>query len=470
MIRLSIDINSKEVFSYETEKSSGETLNPQLKVEFFNAVRGTVLSEEVIYKLNFFNLTLYAKNYEKSTIRMIVDESIRESDLNSFFEAIEDKLKKFNLNSSEDFSLQEKKIFERQIEDILSPIMSDPIQLISQTLTPFIKQEITPKIALIGLSSAGKSTIKYQFFENWSASLLDTIKPTTGIDYYNQFQEFLLHKFVVLDIGGQEGYQKIYLEQEDLWLDISAVIFVVDLQDRDRFEQAREYFTDVWKVVTRVNKKIPKFSLFLHKFDPNKRDILGSEVSQCLDIFKDFIDICTFYITTIFDTSSNIALIKSFYLSLPQIVLMRLLEKDFLTHFENNILPQFSLIASRLNLENYQAIFEEFGPEIHNSTVMLGVAYGSRFQAIWLDHLMGKRTIKHRDPSLGSFVIEYEDEIMFISVENWSKQEYPEVLTNLILEGMLEGILRTMDLNPPQRIEKNNRIKWKVVFNEDQQK
>ncbi len=466
LIRFSLEIDSIEIFSYDTEKPSDKKFDPQLKVEFFNTIGETVLSNEVIYKLNFFNFTLYAKNYEKFTIRMLVDETVSDSDLNSFFEEIEEKIMSLGLNSSKDFSLKEKKLFEGHVKSILSPIINDPIQLITETLFPFVKQEITPKIALIGLSNAGKSTIKYQFFENWSKSLLDKIKPTTGVDYYSQFQEFLLHKFVVLDVGGQSSYQKIYLEQEDLWSNISAVIFIVDLQDRDKFEQAKEYFTAVWKVVTKVNKKTPKFSLFLHKFDPNKRNSLGSEVSLCLDIFKDFIDICTFYITTFYDTSSNIALIKSFYLSLPQIVLMRLLENDFLTHFEDNILPQFSLIASRLKLDNYKAFMEEIEPEIQNSAVILGVAYGSRFQAIWLDHLMGKKTIKPRDPSLGSIVIEYEDETMFISVKDWSKHGFPEMLTNLILEGMLEGILRTMDLNPPQRIEKNNRVMWKVVFNQ----
>ena len=59
---------------------------------------------------------------------------------------------------------------------------------------------------------------------------------------------------------------------------------------------------------------------------------------------------------------------------------------------------------------------------------------------------------------------------MIISVKNWSKKGYPEVLTTLILEGMLEGVLKTMDLNPPQRIEKNDRVMWRVVFDQDQTK
>lgn len=461
LIRLSIEKGGNEVFSYDPKKPPETLIDPSLISGFFEAVRSSSTStSQVIQKIQFFNMVLYSRVHEKYTLRFLVGESMDEEDILRYFEEIDKQLVSFPPEES----AITKAAFQAKLEQILLPLTEDPLSKITSTMGDLIKQETTPKITLVGLTQAGKTSIKYRFFENWSKALAKDTKPTVGADLSHHFQEFLLHKVVVLDLGGQSSYRNLYLDQdqEGMWKEIAALIFIVDIQNIESFVTARNYLIDIWRIVSTINEKNPTLSIFMHKYDPEKRTELNENVRKCLDIFKDFTGMSNLYLTTVEDSSSNLAMIKALYHSLPEVVIIRLLEKDFLDYFEVEILPQFTLLAKRLSIEGYNEVFQDLKPEIRNNAVKIGAAYGLYFQKIWLIHLMGE-PISKRDKSLSdSIIFNLEKNGLLISIKNWTDQNFPEELTTLLLDGILEGVLKTLHMDPPEIVERNDYTTWKV--------
>ncbi len=462
LIRLSVEMGGKEVFSYNIKKLSERILDPQITLEFFKAIREfSKTTDQTIPTIQFFNMMLYSKTYEKFTFRLLIDELIEEADLEKYWKKLSKAfsgLSKAPLREVFDFNDES---FFLNLEKILNPHIQDP-----RTYTKdIIQQESISKIMLVGLAKAGKTSIKYRFFENWSKILGKEIKPTLDVDISNKFQEFILHKLLIFDMGGQSTYRENHLTKNELWKNISLICFVVDIQDPDTFEKAQNYLTDVWKIVSKVNERKPKLSIFLHKYDPEKRKDLTKNISKYLVVFKDFISMSNIYMTTIEDMSSNIALIKSLYFSLPEVVLIRLLEKEFLVHFERKILPKFSIVEKTLSKEEYIEAFQNLKKKIRKIAIKGGITYGLSFQKIWLNHLMGKKKIRPDESSLRSIIIIPNLYSLVISIKDWTDQGIPQEMTTPLLDGFLEGILKTLHLVIDEGpIVRNNYITWKVMI------
>ncbi len=465
LIRISIEVEGKEVFSYETGRALEKMVDSEAITGIFEAVKhSSIFTDETIKKVQFYNMILYFKSYENFTLRLLVDETIVGEDLDRYFEELSKEIRTFIITTPQDSSMLEQESFQLKVKQVLSPLLQDPLSRIANTLLGVVEQETFPKVVLVGLSRAGKSSIKYRFFEGWSQNLAKQTNPTVGADYSQIFQEFLLHKFLVMDLGGQSKYRDLYLSQEEMWERISAFIFVIDIQDAGSFEAAEEYLSIALKIVSKVNTKLPNISLFFHKHDPDKRKEISENVSKCLEVFKNYVEFSNIYFTSVEDLSSNVALIKTLYVSLPDIVIMRLLKKEFLMHFENGILPQFSSIAKQLSNEGFLSIFQDIQTEIHQSAVMLGVAYESTFQKLWLNYLTGLTLQIEGEISSDSIFVNRQDDSLIISMKEWTHQGYPEVLTTLLFDGILEGILRTMQLPPPELIRKDGYSTWKITF------
>ena len=93
----------------------------------------------------------------------------------------------------------------------------------------FGKQEC--RVLMVGLDSAGKTTILYHFKLN---ELVTTI-PTIGFNV-----ETLEHKnvtFTVWDIGGQDKIRALW---RLYYQETNGIIFVVDSGDRERMQEAKE--------------------------------------------------------------------------------------------------------------------------------------------------------------------------------------------------------------------------------------
>merc|ERR1711879_293398 len=87
------------------------------------------------------------------------------------------------------------------------------------------------RILMVGLDAAGKTTILYKL----KLGEVVTTIPTIGFNV--ESVEYKNINFTVWDIGGQDKIRKLW---RYYYNNTQGVIFVVDSNDRDRMEEARE--------------------------------------------------------------------------------------------------------------------------------------------------------------------------------------------------------------------------------------
>ncbi len=74
---------------------------------------------------------------------------------------------------------------------------------------------------------------------------------------------------IVWDLGGQQEYRKKYLEHpEQYFLQMDLLIYVVDIQDYERYEDSLRYFKEILDIIITLEEK-PYVLIFLHKYDPD---------------------------------------------------------------------------------------------------------------------------------------------------------------------------------------------------------
>ncbi|KAI4897352.1 hypothetical protein NFI96_002521 [Prochilodus magdalenae] len=133
----------------------------------------------------------------------------------------------------------------------------------------FIK---TQKVVLMGLDSAGKSTLLYKFYRG---DVMQT-SPTIGFNVVT-LEVKKKTTFTLWDVGGQGSMRvnwKYYLE------DCEALVFVVDASDRARIGEAK---TALKKVLSDNNMTDIPLMVLANKSDlPDVMTI--SEVAKQLDI------------------------------------------------------------------------------------------------------------------------------------------------------------------------------------------
>jgi len=140
-----------------------------------------------------------------------------------------------------------------------------------------------PKLIFAGLDSAGKTTIyKYTVADLNIEESVDS-KATRGID--RNIHSFLDMDISVWDLGGQKNYRDMYLSKPEIFNITKAVIFVVDIQDHERIQEAYEYFMDIMNILINVNPK-PKVYVLFHKFDPAEVGKLRKYFFQASRLFK----------------------------------------------------------------------------------------------------------------------------------------------------------------------------------------
>ena len=123
------------------------------------------------------------------------------------------------------------------------------------------------KILLLGLDNAGKTSILLSLRKNTNLLSYIALKPTAGLNIVNLEEGDKIYN--IWDFGGQERYRKEYLKNLKKYFDqVDKIIFVIDVQDIDRYELALEYIKDIVEYIKNKGIKVD-FSVFFHKFDPN---------------------------------------------------------------------------------------------------------------------------------------------------------------------------------------------------------
>ncbi|MFW9993197.1 MAG: ADP-ribosylation factor-like protein [Candidatus Odinarchaeota archaeon] len=448
-----------EIFDYEPRDSRIALDNQILIAGFMTALQ--MLSETLnnpIQQILFSNMVLHIRTYGDFTLQLLLDERIDDQEINGYFERLAEETL-LTLDGGNDLVVPDRALLLQKIKPVLAPLTDERLTGTIQDLTG---RKVISKIALAGMAKAGKTSIKNLFFENWSRDMIDNIKGTIGLDIMNKFNEFLQQQLVIHDFGGQLAYREQHLSIGKRWENLTTLVFAVDIQDDSSFKAAGDYLRQIWQVVTKVNKRQPKLSVFLHKYDTNLRNALAGNVSKCLMEFRDFVDLATFYLTTIEDDSSNIAMIKTLYFSLPETLIRRLLEGEFIDHFEGVILPGYTTVTRN---DNFLEEFNRLKPFIYKQTVFAGKNLGLFLQQKWLKSLMGEWDVKNRFLSAKSLEISQKAQSLLIKIPYWDSWNVPKELTTTLLDAMLEGIFTTFYLDAPRIVEEGeSSVTWQVDF------
>ena len=119
---------------------------------------------------------------------------------------------------------------------------------------------------------------------------------------------FLKNNSIFWDMGGQTTYREVYMQYQDVYFDATdLLIYVIDIQDPERFENSLEYLDAILTFFTKSKMDVPLIITF-HKYDPDLRgneeilrdiDKLRTELLEKYSNFK-----ILFQQTSIFDIIS----------------------------------------------------------------------------------------------------------------------------------------------------------------------
>jgi GTPase SAR1 family protein len=180
-------------------------------------------------------------------------------------------LKELSLETIEDLANK----WEDQYEKIIKKIPKERVNswiAASRLLLVGDTEKITTgaKIIMVGIDNAGKTSLSIALKHRGALSLLFqklyALTPTRGllrskIDVFDM--DIHIH-----ELGGQNVYREDYLSNpQQYFLGTDIVIYVVDVQAKDRFEESFEYLKQITNVTNALKLKVP-WKIFFHKSDP----------------------------------------------------------------------------------------------------------------------------------------------------------------------------------------------------------
>ncbi|MHA1645936.1 MAG: ADP-ribosylation factor-like protein [Promethearchaeota archaeon] len=114
------------------------------------------------------------------------------------------------------------------------------------------------KIILSGLQNAGKSSLILSLEKMYDyEKALHELKPTIRIDYFHR--TFMGLNVNIFDMGGQKKFRETYLKKPIYFESLDALIYLIDIQDEEKFKESIEYLGKVLDVINEdnPNKKFP---------------------------------------------------------------------------------------------------------------------------------------------------------------------------------------------------------------------
>lgn len=142
-------------------------------------------------------------------------------------------------------------------------------------------QAPSKKVLIMGLDNSGKTSILLSLTKTTNLLSYFSIKPTKGIQISSIEDGERIVK--VWDFGGQKSYRNDYLQNMDQYIEgIDELIYVIDIQDRRRYDEALEYFKNILKAIGKPERKID-LTIYFHKFDP-LLDVLEEYSTQTISL------------------------------------------------------------------------------------------------------------------------------------------------------------------------------------------
>lgn len=139
------------------------------------------------------------------------------------------------------------------------------------------------KVLVCGLDAAGKTSLLSKFGGRLGISDMISTHPTKGV-VRMKFGSTNLNLFI-WDLGGQEEYRERYLSNpEQYFIQLDLLLYVIDVQDPDRFDESLEYFDKILDSIIMLEEN-PYILVFLHKVDPELKN--DAKILLNIELLKD---------------------------------------------------------------------------------------------------------------------------------------------------------------------------------------
>jgi hypothetical protein len=209
----------------------------------------------------------------------------------------------------------------RSIEDLaslqsfqmgpFSPKLIEKWIIAAKIVLRFIEEDVPAaiprkKLIVAGLDYAGKTSVLESLRAMRSIA---ATRATLGARATSLL--FAGFNLISFDLGGQTTFRETYLAQADTFFtDVGTLVFVIDIQERDRHPESFDYFGRILKLL-RYLKEGPPLSVLFHKYDPSGIN-KGDFDKICDELEKQYRKASTalgfenlgFYKTTIYDISN----------------------------------------------------------------------------------------------------------------------------------------------------------------------
>lgn len=177
------------------------------------------------------------------------------------------KTKKENLSQDVEIKIE---IYKKKYEN-LETHLQKAITLSSLLLEIEGEGEIldkeTQKIIIVGLDNAGKTAIISKVGLEKGIEKLSNLEPTKGVNRQTLNRPNL--DLFIWDFGGQKSYRDKYLQDpEKYFLQTDLLIYVIDVQDPERFDESFDYFDDILNYLVLL-EEAPYILILIHKHDPD---------------------------------------------------------------------------------------------------------------------------------------------------------------------------------------------------------
>merc|ERR1719476_893193 len=127
--------------------------------------------------------------------------------------------------------------------------------------------KVDQRILMVGLDAAGKTTVLYKL------KLGDVVTTIPTIGFNVETVDYRNISFTVWDVGGQEKLRRLW---RHYYQGTNGLIYVVDSNDRDRVEDARE---EMFKILQEDEMRDAVVLVFANKQDlPNA--MTAAEVTE----------------------------------------------------------------------------------------------------------------------------------------------------------------------------------------------
>ncbi|MHA1677850.1 MAG: ADP-ribosylation factor-like protein, partial [Promethearchaeota archaeon] len=245
----------------------------KIKVDKLNSIDDIL--KIPISSYNFLNKELASKLTELFEIVDIESAAkLKKDKIFKYYLNLDESKEKLKLNENEKEKLSKLEHLEKKYHDF-KRILEKLIKISSIILSVKKKEagfEIdAQKVVVAGLDNAGKTAILSKFGDKLGLKDLLSLKPTKGVERRHIKIKNSDVELFVLDLGGQVKYRSNYLKNpEKYFLNTTLLIYVIDIQDPNRFHESFNYFEEILNTLILLEEN-PYLMVYIHKYDPDLR-------------------------------------------------------------------------------------------------------------------------------------------------------------------------------------------------------